>query len=222
MKYGILIQGRASNWIKDIVLEYNSNFPEAEIVFSTWHGENVDNIECKIVQSELPRAPPDAIFVDRQNINYQIVGVQNGLKKMNADIILKTRSDTFVHNENIFDIYNKNCSDEKIMAPDVGTFDFEYRISDFCAVATKKKLDEYWKDIELYDCKYAVAPETYLTKNYIQKIKKDFRPWKEILREYFYIRDFHIDFQIEYEKLSSSGLADEYQRMIYARSINLG
>ena len=89
------------------------------------------------------------------------------------------------------------------MTTDIGTTPYDYRVSDFCLLATKKVLDEFWDDIPLYDGSYPIPPETYFTKNYVINIKKDKRPWKEIINEYFYIRDYHLDFQIEWEKLST-------------------
>jgi len=219
--YGILLQGRVSSWTNDIISEYKTNFPEAEIVFSTWANEDPSGIDCKIIQSELPKLPSDAVFKNRANINYQIVGTQNGLKNMNADIILKTRSDIFVHNKDIFNIFNDNCPSEKIMAPDVGTFSYDYRVSDFCLLGTKKILSEFWNNMELYDGSYSIATETYFIKNYILNVKKDNREWKDILSEYFYIRDYHLDFQIEWEKLSNEELTDSLQRLSYASSIEL-
>ena len=53
-RYGILLQGRVSEWLKDIISEYKVNFPYAHIVLSTWNTENVDDIDCEIIQSELP------------------------------------------------------------------------------------------------------------------------------------------------------------------------
>ena len=221
VRYGVLLQGRVSAWTKDIVLEYKKNFPEAEIVFSTWTNEDPNGIDCKIIQSELPKLPSNAVFKNRANINYQIVGTQNGLKKIDADIILKTRSDIFVHNKDIFNIFNDNCSNEKIMAPDVGTYNFDYRVSDFCLIGTKKILSEFWNNLELYDGSYSIVTETYFIKNYILNVKKDKREWKDILKEYFYIRDYHLDFQIEWEKLSNDELTDSLDRLIYARSMDM-
>lgn len=218
-KYGILLQGRVSTWTKDIVLEYKKKFPEAEIVFSTWTNEDPSGIDCKVIQSELPKLPSNAVFQNRANINYQIVGTQNGLKNIDSDIILKARSDIFIHNKNIFKIFDENCSKEKIMAPDVGTFSFEYRVSDFCLLGTKKVLSDFWNNIKLYDGSYDIATESYFVKNYILNVKKDSRQWRDILKEYFYIRDYHLDFQIEWEKLSNDESTDTLQRLIYSRSL---
>lgn len=198
-EFGILLQGRVSSWTRDIVAEYKRNFPNAEIIFSTWKTNDDIDIDCEVIQSIQP--PPT--YPHNSNINFQIVGVQAGLKKMNSEIILKCRSDIFIHNKNIFKIFKESFLPEKIMITDIGTTPYDYQVSDFCLLATKEVLDEFWNDIPLYDGSYSIAPESYLAKNYVINIKKDKRPWKEIINEYFYIRDYHLDFQIEWEKLST-------------------
>ena len=220
-EYGILLQGRVSPWTKDIILEYKKNFPDAEIKFSTWTNEDVSGINCEIIQNKMPELPSNAIFKDRMNINYQIIGTQEGLKNMTSEIILKVRSDIFVHNKDIFKIFKENCSYEKIMAPDIGSYPFEYRISDFCLLGTKKVLSDFWDSLKLYDGSYRIAPESYLTKNYIVNVKKDKLPWKEIMHKYFYIIDFYLDFQIEWEKLSTDDdFVNQMRKLNYGRSLD--
>ena len=217
-EFGVLLQGKVSSWTNDIINEYKKNFPNAEIVFSTWKNENVDGINCKVIQSE----KPSPTYPHSSNINLQIIGSREGLKEMSSEVILKCRSDIFIHNKNIFKIFKEKCSSEKIMVPDIGSYPFEYRISDFCLLGTKKVLSDFWNSLEFYDGSYAIAPETYLTKKYIVNFKKDKRPWKEIMRKYFYITDFHLDFQIEWEKLSTNDdSVDQMQKLIYARSIGM-
>lgn len=217
-EFGVLLQGRVSSWTNDIINEYKKNFPNAEIVLSTWKNENVDGINCKVIQSE----KPSPTYPHSSNINLQIIGSREGLKAMSSEVILKCRSDIFIHNKNIFKIFKEKCSSEKIMVPDIGSYPFEYRISDFCLLGTKKVLSDFWNSLEFYDGSYAIAPETYLTKKYIVNFKKDKRPWKEIMRKYFYITDFHLDFQIEWEKLSTNDdSVDQMQKLIYARSIGM-
>ena len=50
------------------------------------------------------------------------------------------------------------------------------------------------------------------TQNYILRGKKDRRPWKIILREYFCVKSYHHDFQIEWEKLNNNL---DYQETYY-------
>ena len=216
-EFGILIQGRVSSWTNDIINEYKKNFPNAEIVFSTWKDEDVGRINCKVIQSE----KPSPTHPHSSNINLQIIGSREGLKEMSSEVILKCRSDIFIHNKNIFKIFKEKCSAEKIMVPNIGSYPFDYRISDFCLLGTKKVLFDFWNSLKLYDGSYRISPETYLARNYIVNVKKDKLPWKEIMHKYFHIIDFHLDFQIEWEKLSiDDDSIDQMQKLIYGRAIS--
>ena len=39
---------------KDIVNEYENNFPDAELLFCTWKSQNVEDISCKTIQIDYP------------------------------------------------------------------------------------------------------------------------------------------------------------------------
>jgi len=198
-EFGILLQGRVSSWTKDIVIEYKKNFPDVEIIFSTWEDEDSSEIDCKIIQAKkpTPTKPHDS------NINFQIIGAQEGLKAMDSEIILKCRSDIFIHNKRIFDIFKEKCHPEKIMTVNWNTDPFEYRISDFCLISKTKIMKEFWNQMPLYDGSYAIAPESYFGKMFSTKIKNNHKPWKDIMNDYFLIMDYHLDFQIEWQKISS-------------------
>ena len=121
---------------------------------------------------------------------------------MNADIVMKCRSDLFVHNSNIFEIFLKENMYSKIMYAE---FDLkkekrEYWISDFCQVSKKEVLLDFWNNIDLDDGKYLVDTEMWIIRNYILKNKKDKRSWNSIKDKYFFSKGYHDDFQIEFEK----------------------
>ena len=85
-KEGILLQGIVTKWTKDIIIEYQKNLPNADIILSTWVDQNVQDLPCKVIQSDLPKttAPHSS------TINHQIIGAREGLKKLSCDIILKS------------------------------------------------------------------------------------------------------------------------------------
>lgn len=203
---GILIQGKVSEWTKDIIHEYTKIFSTAEIIFSTWEGENLENIECDVVQSKLPPVPKS----HPNTANYQIAGCQAGLKNLHSDIIMKCRSDQFIHNKNIFELFLQSCPPEKIMVPELGTASkiIEYRTSDFCQIGYRKILLDYWNKIPLYTGNPWEEAAKYLTKHYVLNVKNDHEPWELTMRKYFFIKRFHEDFQIEWEKLN---LFDNYK-----------
>jgi len=209
MKLGILLQGRVTEWTPYIIEEYQTNFPESQILLSTWETENVEVINCDVIKSKAP----EIAGKQRSTVNFQIVGTQAGLKKINADVILKCRTDQFIHNRNIFQIYFDYAFPERIMVPDYGTYEIiKYRTSDFCQIATKQILDDFWLKIPKYDPKNYEESGVYLTKNYLQNIKNELDPWEEKLRKYFCVKSYFDDFQIEWEKLNQ---IDEYQEILY-------
>ena len=109
-EFGILLQGRVSLWTKDIVAEYKKNFPDAQIVFSTWENEDPSGIDCEIIQTKkpAPTKPHDT------HINAQIIGSQEGLKAIDSEILLKARSDIFIHIEKFLRYIEKNVIQKKL------------------------------------------------------------------------------------------------------------
>ena len=174
---GILLQGIVNDWTKKIIDEYEQNFPDAHILLSTWNTENTKDICCDVIKLEPPNDP--------SHINHQIIGVREGLKKINSEIIMKCRTDQFIHNKNIFNIFENGCSKNKIMIPNFFTSsNVEYWASDFCQIGYRETLLEFWNSIQYFDGNWDPIPEIFLTANYIIKWKKDLRPWDEKIREY--------------------------------------
>ena len=200
IKTGILLQGRVSDWTIPIIEEHKVNFPNSEIVLSTWTSEDITGIPCKVIQSDLPK--PTHPYKNTKD--HQIIGCQNGLKEMTSDIILRCRSDQFIHNPNIFKIFLAEKSHDKIMHNSLGImneFTRDYWISDFCQLSSKETLLNFWNSMPLFDGRYEMPSEIYFTRNYVLKFKKDNRPWKITQKEYFISKDFHDDFQVEWEKV---------------------
>ena len=209
-KTGILLPGQVNDWTKEIVEEYNNNFPEAEIFLSTWTSETVNEIPCKIIQVEQPKFTQP----HKLNVNHQKIGTLAGLENMSSDIIMKCRADQFIHNKNIFEIYEKGCPKNKIMITDYSTYeDIDYFASDFCQIATKEVLLDYWNSIPYYDGSFTAIVEVYLASNYIIRGKKDLRPWNTCMRDYYYIKSFHNDFQIEWKRLNDERYQIEYEKV---------
>ena len=122
---------------------------------------------------------------------------------MNADVIMKCRTDQVIHNKHIFELYEEANSKNKIMIPNFITFDdIDYWASDLCQVSTREILLEYWNSIEYFDGTMLPHVEIYLATNYILHAKKDLSSWKEVLGKYFYVKDFVKDFQIEWLKMT--------------------
>lgn len=201
-KYGILLQGLVNESTVDIINEYKTNFPYAHIILSTWLDQNTDDIPCEVVKSPQPPIP----LPHNHTHNHQIMGTKEGLKKVKGEIIMRCRSEQFVHNSEIFEIYEQCCPKNKIMVPDLGTYEtIEHRTSDFCQIATKELLLEFWNSIPPYDGSFAIDGGKYFTQNYVLGFKKDPTPWKIALRKYFCVKSYFYDFQIEWEKINKFG-----------------
>ena len=214
---GILLQGNIRGWTIPIIEEYQQNFPDSEIVLSTWNNEDVSNIPCKVIQSDLPEfGSNNSVFNHIRSNNYQIVGSRNGLKEMKSNIILKTRTDMFVHNPNIFKIFLAENVEDKIMYPHsrLHKDSKDYWIYDVIQLSTKDTLSNYWDSMPLHDGQKRIPPEEYFTKNYVLNIKKDYRPWKIVRDIYFIGKRYHEDFQIEFEKYQ----LEQYQNYLLTAS----
>ena len=215
---GILLQGIVNDWTKKIIDEYEQNFPDAHILLSTWNTENTKDICCDVIKLEPPNDP--------RHINHQIIGTREGLKKINSEIIMKCRTDQFIHNKNIFNIFKNGCSKNKIMIQNFGTFsNVEYWASDFCQIGYRETLLEFWNSIQYFDGNWDEnrtsfenpITEIFLTANYIIKGKKDLRPWNEIIREYYYVKDYTHDFQVEWERFNNGWYNKRFFDLFYKK-----
>ena len=197
-KTGILLQGRVSEWTRSIIKEYQINFPESEILLQTF-SKDISDISCKVIQSKNPK--PTSPF--QGTTNFQVKGSQEGLKNMNADIVMKCRSDLFVHNSNIFEVFFKENTLEKIMYAefDLKKEEQEYWIADFIQLSSRKTLLEFWNNTPFDDGKAKIDIEPWLTRNYLLNTKKDSREWDSIKQEYFIPKGYHDVFEIEWEKV---------------------
>jgi hypothetical protein len=215
---GILLQGIVNDWTKKIIDEYEQNFPDAHILLSTWDTENTKDICCDVIKLEPPNDP--------RHINHQIIGAREGLKKINSEIIMKCRTDQFIHNKNIFNIFENGCSKNKIMIPNFSTFsNVEYWASDLCQIGYRETLLEFWNSIQYFDGNWDEnrtsfenpITEIFLTANYIIKGKKDLRPWDEIIGEYYYVKDYTRDFQIEWERFNNGWYNKRFFDLFYKK-----
>ena len=203
-KIGIVIRGSISAWTKDIVREYQKRFSFAEIIVSTWDNQDTKGISCKIIKSK----SPETTSPHKSNINHQVLQAQAGLRGTSADIIMMCRSDQFIHNSKIFEVYDRFCPKTKILVTSVFSFikgvpmnsSYEYFVSDLCQITTNKIMHDFWDHIPHYDGSKAVSMESYIVENYVRNIKNDKRKWIRIKDEYFYERDYYEDFRIEFEK----------------------
>ena len=197
----IVIRGKITEWTPDIVREYQTNFPNSEIVVSTWNNQKTDDISCKVVKNEEPEMPSPHIVT----INHQTTLAKKGLEKISADIIMVCRSDQFIHNKNIFKIYRNKCPKTKIMVSTIPMFihglpqdyRYTYGINDICQIAKSELMHKFWDHVPHFDGSKSVSVARTIIKNYVKNVHKDDRDWKIVKDEYFYERDYYRDFKIE-------------------------
>ena len=145
--------GLVMNSTKNIIQEYKIKFPFAKILFVTWTSESVEEIDCEVLQIKKPtwlkQSEPNSPY--QFPLNVQILQVTNGLEKIDCEIIMRCRSDQFIHNPKIFDIYFEKCGKEKIMIPKFQYQEDEFQIVDYCMIARKEIMERFWKNQPVFD-----------------------------------------------------------------------
>ena len=204
-KIGIVLHGLVHESTKDIVSEYEKNFPDADILFFTWKSQNVKDISCRIIQIDYPsflKKPDEYLNRHAFAINIQIFQAREVLKHTNAHIVLRSRSDLFIHNKDIFEIFDKRCGEQKILVPFIYEPD-EFNIPDYFQIAHKSILETYWNSQDFHndDPEY-ITQEEYTTKNYLKHFDET-GDWGNIRKKYFFEADWEKICKCEWMKLTS-------------------
>jgi len=197
-KTSILLHGPIGKWTKQIIKEHSEKNSNSKILLATW--ENPSNeISAEIIKIE----PPKSSFPYELDVNAQKNAILLGLGKIESGIVMICRTDQFIHNQSIFQIYEKNCPKNKIMIPNYLTIkEIDYLASCLVQIAKISVLKEFWNSIVDFEDNFNIHPEIYFTSNYLLRGKKDQRPWKDCISDYFFILDYKKDFQIEWEKFT--------------------
>jgi hypothetical protein len=197
MKVGIVLQGNITDWTKDIIDTYRKELPDCEIILSTWEAQETTNISnCIILKLPMPA-------ITGSNINFQKYGSLAGIVESNADVILKCRTDQYIDAKHMFEVFKK-VDPSKILISNYATIEsIDYFAADFCQIACKNILLDYWNSI--IDHRPGVIvhhPEQYLTKCYIDS-KKVSVSWNTALHKYYHVCNFITEWKIKWKKLES-------------------
>tara|TARA_Y100000817_G_scaffold314698_1_gene314646 strand:+ start:14966 stop:15652 length:687 start_codon:yes stop_codon:yes gene_type:complete len=203
-EFGIVIRGKIMNWTKDIVNEYQNNFPDTQIVVSTWTNENTSDINCDVIKTDEISMPSP----HRSSINHQVTLAKNGLKKISSEIIMVCRSDQFIHNKNIFEIFKNKCPEKKILVSSFPAFvqgtpqdyRYTYSINDMCQIGKSNLIHNFWDHVPEFDGSKSISVARTIVKNYVVTINKDDRDWAAAKNDYFYERDYYRDLKIEWQR----------------------
>ncbi|CAK2409480.1 WavE lipopolysaccharide synthesis protein [Vibrio crassostreae] len=185
-RVGVIVQGPLSlknNFTLETLKLYKELFPSAEIVLSTWLGQDAETIEAirlldvTVIESEYP---PN---IGHENINYQITTVKSGIKFLEGkvDFILKTRTDQRINGANPIDflvsllekypISNDGmCKMKKrIIGVNINTSRYKmYSVSDMFQFGCATDMQRMW-DIEL-DYNTRFIPKNYYLGKSIQEV----------------------------------------------------
>ena len=219
-KIAIVLQGAVdnkSNSLSSIISRYQSLYPLAHIILSTWEDENTDFLQSTeklhLVKSIKPRNPGIA------NVNLQIVSTRSGIELAEAlgcQYVIKSRSDQMLLNStfliNLYEIVDKNSTqinNLKLVISSFNTFCFrKYSISDMFTFGEISEMKNFWFipldprdsfELSLIDisdneswCKLRVA-ENYISCLYLEKwgltLDFTFEQYYEALSDYFIVID---------------------------------
>ena len=211
--------GKSSNSLRLIISRYQSLYPLAHIILSTWEDENTDFLQpsenLHLVKSIKPQNPGIA------NVNLQIFSTRSGIElaeELGCQYVIKSRSDQMLLNStfliNLYEIVVKNSSQLKIprvVISSFNTFCFrKYSISDMFTFGEIAEMRNFWfipldprdsseiprMDISDKDswCKSRVA-ENYISCLYLERrglvLDFTFEQYYKALSDYFDVIDAH-------------------------------
>lgn len=176
----VIIQGAIKHWAKDTIDSVRKYLPNAEIIVSTWVGENT---ECLDVDFVIKNNDPGATKYNKErdvlnNCNRQLLSVKSGLQHATRKYSLKLRSDLYLESDSFlyywdcFNQYDKNflffshkiiCSSiySRLFSDETGV-PIPYHPSDFWMFGFTKDLRKYFcntqmlaqKELGDYEFKY--------------------------------------------------------------------
>ena len=94
----VIVQGKTDNYTKECLKSVRKYLPEAEIVLSTWDGDellDIDSLYNILVLNKDPKAVK--MDVDKKydyNLNRQLLSSKTGIDKATRPYILRMRSDS--------------------------------------------------------------------------------------------------------------------------------
>lgn len=183
----------------NILKSIRSNFPNSEIILSSWVGEDAKGLEYDhLVLSEMP--PSLHLYEKHQcNINRQIVSTVEGVKVATKKYLIKTRTNTLFENNNLLTIFNdvptNSVFENYVFTIDLFSRDiykstiksyhdgFLHHPSDIFMMGLKKDI------LELFSCASATK-KIMLNRNGLGKLVPEQYLWMHLLIRKGKIRNF--------------------------------
>jgi hypothetical protein len=205
-KLGILIQGTLDGvecFATQSLYLYRKNFPNAEIVISTWEGESMDRDVCEILKVRTIFSTKPTT-VGPLNVNLQILSTRRGLEEFSSRIeyVFKTRTDNRFYNARAsnyltgllesFAIDSEKKQLSRLVFISEGSLNIDYYLSDRLQFGKLSDMFSFWFNAELIFDNRKIIPEIHLLKSYIDllEIKENRKiDYKDFLRDYAIIID---------------------------------
>lgn len=187
----IVMQGPVLPYTMAAVDSARRWFPSAELLLSTWDGENVDglNVDETVRINDPGPGLDEACKLTRGNLVRMAIGCQNGIKYAANRLIMKVRTDTiFIGNECMRHVgmWPKRSSvmpqvfANRIIVPNIGTADPDvhvcFQVSDWVMLGLKEDIG-FLFDVDIGDKQLRnpiTSPEQYLWFNAVKKKIPDF------------------------------------------------
>jgi hypothetical protein len=187
------------NSTKNVLQSIRTNFPNSEIILSSWVGEDAKGLEYDhLVLSEMP--PSLHLYEKHQcNINRQIVSTVEGVKVATKKYLIKTRTNTLFENNNLLTIFNdvptNSVFENYVFTIDLFSRDiykstvksyrdgFLHHPSDIFMMGLKKDI------LELFSCASATK-KIMLNRNGLGKLVPEQYLWMHLLIRKGKIRNF--------------------------------
>lgn len=185
MELSIVIQGPVSGFTTPCCESVRRLFPGAEVILSTWKGENTDGLSFdKLVLSDDPGTDNGPVLpcgVPILNISRQVRSSLNGIRATSGQLVMKTRTDSVFLGRGCLDhlgLWPKRgpmrVFESRVVVPNLHTCDPDvghraFNISDWAMLGTRKDL-EFLFDIPLEGAKTTnKSPEQYIWLSAVRK-----------------------------------------------------
>ena len=174
----VVMQGPIASGVTGKCLSaIRSLLPHAEIILSTWKGEDVSGIsfDC-LVQSEDPGAVElNAKTDDRNNINRQLISTQQGLLHVSRKYVLKIRTDLELLSLEFLEYYFRHNISSEVFSERVLILDHFTRN---CRIIPVPFSPSDWLMFGRYEdvCQYYAAPLMPLEEMLYFKCHEDRQP----------------------------------------------
>ncbi|WP_422766787.1 WavE lipopolysaccharide synthesis family protein [Photobacterium leiognathi subsp. mandapamensis] len=172
-----VIQGAVNNtYAIKVISSIRKNFPESELILSTWNGSNI-NEEIRSMLDVVLESEDPGDYTNKEdtpiNVNRQIVSTRNGISKTTREYIVKTRTDIVFENSNILYELSRNYSRNKL-----------FSISNEFILASDFSTRSHLKGLKVpfWICDFIYAGK------------------RDDIKKLFSLKNYPIDFFSEYEK----------------------